>query len=49
MATPVLRVIVSLIEYVQMRDWFFVVTTVLVLGVLLVTVTLAVLKAKSVI
>ena len=46
MATPVLRVIVSLIEYVQMRDWFFVVTTMLVFGVLLVTVTLAVLKVK---
>jgi uncharacterized membrane protein len=47
MATPILRVIVSLVEYVRMRDWFFVVTTVLVFGVLLVTVTLAVLKAKS--
>jgi hypothetical protein len=47
MATPILRVIVSLIEYVRMRDWFFVVTTVLVFGVLLVTVTLAVLKAKA--
>jgi uncharacterized membrane protein len=47
MATPILRVIVSLAEYVRMRDWFFVVTTVLVFAVLLVTVTLAVLKAKS--
>jgi uncharacterized membrane protein len=46
MATPILRVIVSLVEYVRMRDWFFVVTTVLVFGVLLVTVTLAVLKVK---
>ena len=47
MATPILRVIVSLIEYARMRDWFFVGTTVLVFAVLLVTVTLAVLKAKS--
>ena len=47
MATPILRVIVSLIEYVKMRDWFFVGTTVVVFGVLLVTVTLAVLKARA--
>jgi uncharacterized membrane protein len=47
MATPILRVIVSLIEYVRMRDWFFVGTTVVVFGVLLVTVTLAVLKIKA--
>ena len=47
MATPILRVIVSLVEYVKMRDWFFVGTTVLVFGVLLVTVTLAVLKVKA--
>jgi uncharacterized membrane protein len=47
MATPILRVIVSLVEYVRMRDWFFVATTVTVFGVLIVTVTLAVLKLKS--
>jgi uncharacterized membrane protein len=47
MATPILRVIVSLVEYARMRDWFFVGTTVLVFGVLLVTVTLAVLKIKG--
>jgi uncharacterized membrane protein len=47
MATPILRVVVSLIEYVRMRDWFFVATTVVVFGVLVVTVTLAVLKARS--
>jgi uncharacterized membrane protein len=47
MATPILRVIVSLVEYVRMRDWFFVGTTVLVFGVLLATVTLAVLKARA--
>jgi uncharacterized membrane protein len=43
MATPILRVVVSLIEYVRMRDWFFVATTLIVFGVLLVTVTLALL------
>ena len=47
MATPILRVIVSLVEYVRMRDWFFVATTVMVFGVLIVTVTLAVLKLRS--
>ncbi len=44
MATPILRVIVSLVEWIRMRDWFFVVTTIVVLGVLLVTVTFALLK-----
>jgi uncharacterized membrane protein len=34
MATPILRVVVSMIEYVRMRDWFFVVTTLTVLAVL---------------
>jgi uncharacterized membrane protein len=47
MATPILRVIVSLVEYVRMRDWFFVTTTVIVFGVLLVTVTLALLHPKA--
>lgn len=46
MATPILRVVVSLVEYARMRDWFFVATTVIVFGVLLVTVTLALLKTK---
>ena len=41
MATPILRVIVSLIEYWQMRDWFFVATTLAVLAVLLTTVATA--------
>jgi uncharacterized membrane protein len=41
MATPLLRVIVSLVEYVRMRDWFFVATTLAVLGVLLTSVTIA--------
>jgi uncharacterized membrane protein len=41
MATPVLRVIVSLVEYARMRDWFFVLTTLAVLTVLLVSAGLA--------
>ena len=36
MATPMLRVVVSFAEYVRMRDWFFVTTTVLVFAVLMV-------------
>lgn len=31
MATPILRVVVSVVEYVRMRDWFFVCTTTIVL------------------
>jgi Protein of unknown function (DUF1634) len=38
MATPILRVLVSVIEYWRMRDWFFVVTTLVVLAVLLTSV-----------
>jgi len=34
MATPILRVLVSVAEYVRMRDWFFVATTLAVLTVL---------------
>jgi len=41
MATPLLRVVVSLVEYARMRDWFFVATTLFVFGVLVVTLTLA--------
>jgi predicted metal-binding membrane protein len=44
MATPILRVVVSLVEYARMRDWFFVSTTLFVFGVLVVTVTLALLQ-----
>ena len=44
MATPILRVVVSLVEYARMRDWFFVATTLIVLGVLLTTVTVALLR-----
>jgi uncharacterized membrane protein len=41
MATPILRVFVSLAEYVRIRDWFFVATTLVVLVELTVTVVLA--------
>ncbi len=41
MATPIMRVAVSLIEYVRMRDWFFALTTLAVLTVLFVSVGLA--------
>ena len=41
MATPILRVIVSVIEYAKIKDWFFVVTTLAVLTVLLVSIALA--------
>ena len=41
MATPILRVIVSVVEYARGRDWFFVTTTLAVLGVLLVSIVLA--------
>ena len=44
MATPILRVAVSLVAYIRMRDWFFVVTTVMVFVLLAVTVVLALLK-----
>ena len=32
MATPMLRVVVSVIEYVRIREWFFVLTTLIVLA-----------------
>jgi uncharacterized membrane protein len=35
MLTPLARVVTSLVAYARMRDWFFVVTTVMVFGVLL--------------
>ena len=41
MATPILRVIVSVVEYVRRRDWFFVATTLIVLGVLMGTLGVA--------
>ena len=45
MATPIIRVVVSLVAYIRMRDWFFVVTTVMVFVLLAATVTLALLNA----
>lgn len=44
MATPILRVAVSLVEYVRMRDWFFASTATAVLLVLLTSVTLALVR-----
>jgi uncharacterized membrane protein len=41
MATPILRVGVSFVEYLRMRDWFFAATTAAVLAVLLTSVGLA--------
>ena len=32
MATPMLRVVLSIVEYVRMREWLFVATTVVVLA-----------------
>ena len=47
MATPILRVVVSLVLYIRMRDWFFVMTTVMVFVLLAVTVLLALLKSGA--
>jgi uncharacterized membrane protein len=41
MATPILRVIVSVAEYVRLRQWFFVIVTLVVLAELTVTVVVA--------
>jgi uncharacterized membrane protein len=41
MATPIMRVIVSFVEYVRMRDWFFVATTIVVLIELTLSVAVA--------
>jgi uncharacterized membrane protein len=45
MATPMLRVLLSVVEYVRMRDWFFASTTLAVLAELSVTV-LSALRTK---
>jgi uncharacterized membrane protein len=47
MATPILRVVVSLVAYIRMRDWFFVGTTVAVFVLLAITVLLAWGKMKG--
>ncbi len=44
MATPIFRVIVSLVEYIRIRDWFFTATTGAVLLVLLTSVLFAILR-----
>jgi uncharacterized membrane protein len=41
MATPLLRVVVSLVEYFWLRDWLFVLTTLVVLAELSFTVIYA--------
>jgi uncharacterized membrane protein len=41
MATPMLRVVVSFVGYVRMRDWLFVAMTVVVLAELTLTVLVA--------
>jgi len=41
MATPLLRVVVSIVEYFRLRDWFFVITTIAVLAELMVTMIYA--------
>ena len=41
MGTPILRVVVSLVEYLRMRDWLFAATTVVVLAVLMGAVAVA--------
>ena len=41
MATPLLRVLVSIVEYVRLGDWFFVTTTLIVLVELSVTMIYA--------
>ena len=47
MATPLLRVLVSLVAYARMRDWFFVTTTLAVLALLALTLWLAWLEASA--
>ena len=41
MGTPIVRVIVSVAEYVRLRQWFFVAVTLIVLAELTVTVSVA--------
>lgn len=41
MATPLLRVVVSIVEYLRMRDWLFVGLTLAVLAQLMVTMIYA--------
>jgi len=41
MATPMLRVVASIVEYARMREWFFVLITLVVLAELTVSVVVA--------
>lgn len=41
MATPLLRVVVSIAEYLRMRDWVFAALTIVVLAELMVTMVYA--------
>ena len=41
MGTPIVRVILSVAEYVRLRQWFFVIVTLVVLTELMVTVGVA--------
>lgn len=41
MATPVIRVVVSAVEYTRRGDWFFVATSLAVLAVLALTMVIA--------
>jgi uncharacterized membrane protein len=41
MATPIMRVVVSVAEYVRLRQWFFVAVTLVVLTELSITVAIA--------
>lgn len=47
MATPILRVAVSVVEYARLRDWFFTFTALAVLGVLLTSVGIALARGTS--
>jgi len=44
MATPLMRVLVSMLEYVRMSEWFFVLTTLAVLAELSITLIYALLQ-----
>ena len=44
MATPMLRVVISVVEYARARDWFYLATTGAVLLVLIGTVAVAVME-----
>lgn len=46
MATPMLRIAVSVVEAVRLRDWFFIVTTLAVAALLTVSVTYALLTRR---